>query len=602
MTKKASYFSDMAANWGIQAIIIMMVIVSVYGHTLDVPFYLDDFSSIVESPAIYNLFDLKRLWQVMPLRVVGNFTFALNYHFAQFQVTGYHIVNILFHIFAGFAVLALAKGLVKTPAMTGTISKKAVKWLPLLVSILFVLHPLQTQAVTYTVQRLAAMAAMFYLASLACYLKSRLACANLHKYFWAVCTLLFAVLAFFTKQNTVTLPLAIFLVEIVFFSSNRIRLAIITTATFFSLFALWLVLSMIYHVDPFSLNSLQNISLETTSISREQYFLTQLKVLWIYIKLYFWPLGLHLDYDVPLVSGFFHWKNIFALSGHLSLIAGGILLVRRLPLLAFAILFYYLAHLVESSIIPIRDVCFEHRTYLPNFGLSLGVGWLLTCLLPRYLGWRKVALACLALFFVMGVTTWHRNEMWRDPIRFWLDCTKRSPKKARPFSALGKYLLEAGKNEEAAEALQKALKQSDSNNSGSYKMNETTAVSFVAVLRRLGKYDEALKFADHTLKQKLSPLNRSKILNNKGNIYFNRKQHNKAKICYQNALRSYPENLTAMSNLGLIFALRGDVLKAKEMFQQVLKRNPHDKDVLRKLSSLSERNPRPKKGRLPPLK
>src|SRR5206468_5268559 len=93
---------------------------------------------------------------------------------------------------------------------------------------------------------------------------------------------------------------------------------------------------------------------------------------------------------------------------------------RRRPLVAFGILFYYLAHAVESSVIPIRDVIFEHRTYLPSLGFCLVAAWVLLVELPRVPGMARLARPLtFAILIAMGVMTWRRNEEWRDPVALW---------------------------------------------------------------------------------------------------------------------------------------------------------------------------------------
>lgn len=127
----------------IQALILLIAVIVTYGHTLDVPFYLDDFSSIKENPILYNwqgtFFEI---WNTYKLRVIGYLSFALNYQFHQFQVYGYHLINIFIHFLTGLAVFGLMRGLIATPAL----NNQTKTWLPLIVALIFVLHPLQIQA------------------------------------------------------------------------------------------------------------------------------------------------------------------------------------------------------------------------------------------------------------------------------------------------------------------------------------------------------------------------------------------------------------------------------------------------------------------------
>ena len=127
----------------------------------------------LENPVIRDFRDIHTIWNFAPLRVVGYFTFALNYHWHQLAVQGYHVFNIMIHFLAGFTVLCLVRGLLQTPTVRGGVAMVTEKWLPLLAALIFLLHPLQTQAVTYIVQRLASMAGLFYIGTLACYVRAR---------------------------------------------------------------------------------------------------------------------------------------------------------------------------------------------------------------------------------------------------------------------------------------------------------------------------------------------------------------------------------------------------------------------------------------------
>src|SRR5262249_46843072 len=150
-----------------QVTLITLATTVAYSNTLHVPFYLDDFSSIRENDLIYRWQGVVALWRWAPTRVLGYLSFALNYRWGRFDVAGYHVVNLLIHVLAGVAALGFARGIVRTPRARASLPAAARHGLPWVVALLFVLHPLQTQAVTYTVQRLASLVALGYLAALA---------------------------------------------------------------------------------------------------------------------------------------------------------------------------------------------------------------------------------------------------------------------------------------------------------------------------------------------------------------------------------------------------------------------------------------------------
>ncbi len=624
------------SKWYIQVLGLAIVIVFTYGHTLDVPFYLDDFSSIRENYIIYNWQGtLAELWNFSALRIIGYVSFALNYQVHQFQVAGYHVINITIHFLAGLAILGLLRGLVRTPTLDNVLSAEAKCWLPFVVALIFVLHPLQIQGVTYIVQRLASLAALFYLATMACFVQARLSSNKLAKFGWGLACSLFILLAFFTKQNTITLPIALLLIELIFLQSYQIRVRglKILGGLGLGIIIFWLVLDqnsamqkLVFENMPF-LQTVDNLTRETTSISRTAYLATQMSVLWIYISLFFWSESSHIDYDnkILMVNSFFSDNEnyqfiarlmdsepIFALIGHLLLLGLAIYSLRRFALVSFAILFYYLAHIIESSILPIRDVIFEHRTYLPNLGLAMLSGWLLVVQLPRWLTLKKVIAFTIILLLFLGSTTWSRNQMWRNPVELWQHNVEQSPNKQRGWIILGKHLIIKGKQEQrqglteqskitlnkSIEALNKAIIETrNPNGTKSISVTTETAINLVVAHKSLGQYGKALQWIDNSLaaKRNLRPFDQAKFLVNKGNILFElgRKSkkdaynyYNQAEVSYRQALKVYPQNLKARINLASILEVLGRPDEAIKFYQQVLTINPSNAYVKKNLQRL----------------
>lgn len=592
--------------WYIQILLLAMVVALTYGHTLHVPFYLDDFSSIEENPVIYNSSGLLALWQFAPLRIIGYLSFALNYQIHQFQVAGYHLVNIIIHFLAGVAVFGLLRGLIRTPAINSTLSESTKQWLPILTALIFVLHPLQIQAVTYIVQRLASLAALFYIASMASFIQARLTNRITYRFLWTLACILLAVLAFFTKQNTATLPLALLLLELIFFPGHQRRLIVVTVIAGLGLGLMGFILAVVLHHNPFSLEAMQALTRETEEITRTTYFATQMSVLWTYIKLFFWSSSSHIDYDYPLTEAFLSTNQnynliarlldsvaLWALIGHLLVLGLAGYSLRRWPLVAFGIFFYYLAHLIESSFIPIRDVIFEHRTYLPNLGLIVASSWLLLVYLPRWFGHNSFMIIIM-LLFILGTVTGLRNQMWRDPIALWRHNVEQSPNKTRGWVILGKNLIQAERSEEAIEALEHAkTKKVNPDGTESSTMSTEAALNFVVAYKRLHRYDEALQLINGALSrpEQLRPFDQAKFLINRGNILFELGHSQEAEKSYRLALQVYPQNLNARINLGSVLATMGRYDEAITLYQAVLAIDPSNayvRDNLEKLKKLRQ--------------
>ncbi len=576
----------------IQLFLIISGILLTYGFTLDVPFYLDDFSSIQENPIIYEWDgSLAQLWYYAPLRIVGYLSFALNYHFHHFEVSSYHIVNIIIHILAGFAVFGLIRGLIHTPVLKKKLTPEAKAWLPIVVALIFVLHPLQIQAVTYIVQRLASLAALFYLASLACYLQARLAKSWQTISLWATASFLLALLAFFTKQNTATLPIAILLIEFIFFPGRALRLVLSASITLIALGGAWVIAAYMFNYDPFSLQAMLNLTQETKSISRESYLATQFSVIWHYIRLFFVPTSLHIDYAYPITNNLLIAPALIGLWGHILLLGIAIYVRRLFPLVAFGILFYYLAHAVESSVIPIRDVIFEHRTYLPNLGLITLCAWLLITYIPRWLDQTTMRVVVIILLVGMSVATWQRNEIWRDPIALWSDNVEKSPEKKRGWVILGKHLIQFGKTQAGLKALERSA-EITRNLDGSELKTYTveTILNMVVAYKKLQQYDLALHWIERSLKNpELRPFDRAKFYVNQGNVFFELHRYADAETSYRQAIQFYPQSLSARANLASILAATGRENEAEQMYLEILAINPNHAIVKQNLEKLRAR-------------
>jgi len=607
-TKITPLFLD---TWYLQLLLLALVVALTYGHTLDVPFYLDDFSSIQENPVIYQWQGtLGELWQFSALRIIGYLTFALNYQVHQFQVAGYHLVNILIHLLTGYAVWGLLRGLVRTPLLTDTLGPATKHWLPLTVALLFLLHPLQIQAVTYIVQRLASLAALFYIGALASFIQARLSHSPLSRNLWALSCLLLILLAFFTKQNTATLPIALLLLELTFFPLHRPRLILIGTFALLGTASIWVILALVFQQNPFSLQAMQALTQETTEISRTAYLATQMSVLWTYLHLFIWPSSSHIDYDYPITNSFLvtnpnyhfvaqilHSEALFALCGHLILLGLAYYYFRRRPLIAFSIFFYYLAHTIESSFIPIRDVIFEHRTYLPNLGLTILLGWLLVKQLPQTfitLGINQAtaktttATVIVIVLLILATSTWQRNQKWRDPIALWQHNVEQSPGQQRGWIILGKHLLQAQRPAEGLAALNHAVTK-EPRGDGTYTLSVSpeTALNIVVAHKMLRQYDQALKWIDIAfLNSTLRPFDQAKFLVNKGNIFYEQGRYPEAEASYRQAIQVYPQNLKARINLAGVFGITGRHQEAVALYQEVLAIEPSNEFVNTQLQRL----------------
>jgi len=365
---------------------IIIVGTLTYSNTFDASWHFDDHTAIVEN---YGIRNLKATVLGGGSRWIGFITFALNYHFGKLNVFGYHLVNICIHLISAMLVYLLVLLTFRTPSLKEKPLSHHAAFLSLAAGLIFVAHPIQTQAVTYIVQRFTSLATLFYLLSLVLFIKARLLNHEGKPFFSPLhlscylSSLLAAFLAMKTKEITITLPAIILLYELCFFSPSIKAL----TKKFLYLLPLLLTFFIIplsrYGIGLFGISDgtfmgiaevgdvIGDATQETAAISRNDYLLTQFNVIVTYIRLLFLPINQNLDYDYPLAHSLFAFPTFLSFLFLVMLVIVGIWIFRKSRLISFGIFWFFITLSVESSIIPIRDVIFEHRVYLPSVGFVI---------------------------------------------------------------------------------------------------------------------------------------------------------------------------------------------------------------------------------------
>ncbi len=548
-------------------LILAVLTTLIYSNTFSVPFVLDDTRNIVENPRIENL---KHFLDFSGTRYVGFLSFALNYYFGRFNLFGYHLVNLAVHIANGFLVYLFILVLFRTPRMISSDLKIHSHWIAVATALLFVAHPIQTQAVTYIVQRFASLATLFYLLAVVCYLKWRTV-GSKPRFFWYGSALLSTVLAMKTKEISFTLPMMIVLIEAVFFQNREGKkwIALIP-------FLLTLLIIPFSRIDV--AGGAEGFAQETTSISRSEYLFTQFRVILTYLRLLFLPINQNLDYDYPVYYSLFEPSVLLPFLFLTVLFGLSIYLVfssssPSLELFGFGMLWFFLALSIESSIIPIRDVIFEHRLYLPSVGFFLSgvIGiWKGTerltystagrRLLPR-VSYRMVL--SLSVVVIFSLATYQRNGIWKDNITLWEDVVKKAPKNIRAHNNLGVQYRAAGRLEEATRQYQITLNLNPDFAEGHNNLG--------AILEGQGKVDEAIDHYTLALQYKpdyLNPhMNLGLILGKQGRL-------EEAIPHFLEALRINPNFALAHNELGVALAKQGKLDEAVSHFSRALEINP----------------------------
>jgi protein O-mannosyl-transferase len=354
--------------------LIIGVALVAYSNTFYVPFQFDDRPNIISNPNVQiKVFTWDRLERLVKntyketIRVFSYFTLALNYYFGEFNVFGYHLVNFIIHVASGIFLywfLILTFHLPSLKEKYGSISYKAA----LLTSLIFISHPIQTQSVTYIVQRMASMAGMFYLLSMVLYIKGRLSSGQARFFYFGGLALSY-LLGVFSKENVAILPVFIALYEFYFF--QNLDLSPKGKKVVFVLLGALLILGVFGFIiwgQRYVNVIIEGYQYRTFTMSER--VLTQFRVVLYYLTLLIYPhpSRLNLDYDFPISKTILDPPTtLISILIILGLIGYSIWAAKKRPILSFCILWYFGNLVIESSIFPLEMV-HEHRLYLPAVG------------------------------------------------------------------------------------------------------------------------------------------------------------------------------------------------------------------------------------------
>jgi hypothetical protein len=456
--------------------LVALLGVIAYGNSLHGAFVFDDVQQIQDNPAIRRLGAFlagEPGSQAPPNRFVAYLSFALNHRLGGLAVEGFHVVNLLVHLGNALLVFALVLLSFRTPRLRGSSLSGHASVVAFAAAALFVTHPIQTQAVTYVVQRITSLAVLFYLLSIVLYLSSRLSSGRR----WRgralyAAALLATLLAMRTKEIAFTVPVSLLLFEWALF--GRPAPGRLLGLVPFAAVALLVPLTLVRFGQPMGqvLADASAVTRVQATGSRLDYLRTEVAVVATYLRLLLWPVGQNLDHDYPIYRSFLAPRVAWGLAVHGSMLALAWWTWRRSSSLAarpidpawrlvsVGIAFFFLTQLVESSVIPIVDVIFEHRVYLPSAGFFLAVACggalLVHRATPGRFGPVMIGASTAAALMLAGATL-SRNRVWRSDLELWTDAVSKSPNKVRPWFNLGTALAGLGRDEEAIGPLRRAI-------------------------------------------------------------------------------------------------------------------------------------------------
>ncbi len=537
-----------------------------YQNTFAVPFVLDDTVSIVENPTIRSF---RPPWtpllpphggETTAGRPFLNLSFALNYAFGGLSVRGYHALNLALHLAAGLTLLGILRRTL--PRVTRFLSASECLGLSTVIALIWTVHPLQTQAVTYIVQRAESLMGLLYLFALYGFVRS---CDSRRPRLWLAGSVVSCAGAMGTKEVAVSAPLVILLFDRMFVAGTFRAAWRGRSGYYISLAATWslIVLSLVW-----TGGNRGGSMGPGVSVAFVDYWLTQFRAISTYLSLTVWPHPLVFEY------GRFLETRLLPILPHalvvLSLLAAtGVALWRNHPL-GFLGAFFF-AVLAPTSLMPsTSQMIVEHRMYLP---LAAGVTFL--AIVFRRCGGRQSPWVLGLGVAVLLPVTRARNQDYATEQGLWADTLAKRPANARALDNYALALCLDGEPENALPLLQVALAQ----NPDSAPTRATLGTAYL-MLNRLADAEQHLREAVKIDPRWANPRS------NLGLVLLRTNRYPAAVEQFQAALRFGAETPEARWNLGNALAAGGDLGAARTQLQRALQLAPTHQGVRNSLATV----------------
>lgn len=556
----------------------------VYFPSLYYAFQFDDLPSIlsfydIRNKTLSNLFFSTSRW-------VSYWLNTIHYKLSQFEPFIYRQTNVFFHCLTGVLIFILLSSLLKLRSKESWLNKLAYL-ITGITSGLFLLHPVQTQTVSYVIQgQLEGLSAFFCLAIAVLFVYFTQVQSFILKTILTLLITSLGVISCGTKEITIILPFLIPLIDWFFIAQGnwhsvkkRIWLYVLIATTIWGCY-IWL-LGKNFFINVLALrvehqNTVGNIINQTgEKITTWPFFISQFKVILHYLFMFIWPFNICVDYDWKICSSIDTADCILPFIG-LLLIGISILLAlkkNRTSLYAFGMLWFFICMAPRSTIMPSTELMADYKTYLASVGwlfvISIFIIHTYLWLMKKYTILKKNSV--VAIIIITGITmfsfmTYQRNKVWRSGLEFWHDIIQKSPTKARGYNNYGIQLIERDDIKNAVWCFKHAIQLEPYTYPDPY--NNLSAAYAIQ-----NKFDLAIKALRASLKinpgQPLSYNNLGLYLRKQG-------EEEWAEKSYQQAILINPHYGKAYYNLGKLYSDQNRMEEAQEAFKNACTQADYD--------------------------
>ncbi|HKQ48928.1 MAG TPA: tetratricopeptide repeat protein [Phycisphaerae bacterium] len=563
------------------ALLLVLAVAAAYANSFDGVMLLDD-RYIEKTPALGE----PGLWTEIrrSSRPLVDLSFAINKAIGGLEPFGYHVFNLLVHLAATLALFGVVRRSLVAPEVSGegipaeggcergfSHQQTAIAFA---IAVLWAMHPLQTQSVTYISQRAESMMGLFYLLTL--YGVAR-AAGGQAAHAWSIAAVVACAMGMLSKPVMVTAPVMAVLYDRAFWAESWRQVFRRRWRLHVGLAATWMVLVLTGVVRGLASTNGGEVGFGVATATPLQYLFTQFEVIRHYLRLAMWPSGLCLDHQWPVAQTFAEvaGASMFVM----ALVVLTVIACIRRPADGFVGVLFFGVLLPTSSFVPIKDVIFEHRMYLSLASVAavavLGGGWLVRRIVGDAARSRQIGAAIvIVVALALGVRTHLRNRDYASAGRMWAGIVARYPQSARALNNLGAAYLDDGKLEEAERHYRRAVAAAPTMYEARYNLGH--------VLMLLGRGDEAIEHLS------IAATNAEVYPNamlDLGTIFASKGRLDSAISCFHEAIRAQPENADAHFNMGLALKARGDLAAARREFEAVLRIRPGDEEARRQIAN-----------------
>lgn len=563
------------------AVLLVATGICAYHNSLQGPFIFDDGPSIPENPHLHHLWPIGDALSAPPYSTVNGrpvvcLTLALNYALGKSDVWGYHAFNLAIHLASALVLFGILRRTFAGEILGDRFGTGSVR-LAAAIALIWVVHPLQTESVTYVVQRTELLMGLFLLLTLYCTLRGS---ESARSSTWYLAAVVACALGMGSKEVMVVAPLIVLLYDRVFLTSSFRELWRRRGALYIALAATWLVLAGLVANTAHS-----RTGFGINGLTSWDYLKTEAGVIVYYVRLGFWPRPLVIDYDDWSIA---YSPNDYLVPGVLvlGLLGATLWAFRRRPCLAFLGAWFFLILAPTSSFLPnVGEVAAERRMYLPVAALITLIVVGAVALGKRLFHGRQgptlgyAALGSVVVLFTF--LTIQRNQDYQSELAIWQDTAVKRPSNPRAHDNLGIVLARLGRVTEAIAHHEQSLRL-DPNVAGPHYNLANTLWQAGNTEKAIGQYHEALRLNPGDIK----------ALTKLGNVLQLMGRTQDAIDLYEQALRIKPDYAEAHNNLGAALVDRGSLERGIAHYEQALRINPDFAEAHSNLALALEREGR----------